>query len=165
MQIPVVGNSTPLIFLAKIGQLNLLEKMFEPVFIPHEVYIETVIKGKDRGYSDAFLIDKWVNEGVIVTKEIKIERLKDIPLGKGEQEAIELCLNLEFNDILMDDAKGRRVARLYGLKPKGTLWVLTKSFERDLLSKEDLKNSILELIRCGYRIREEILVEILKELI
>jgi predicted nucleic acid-binding protein len=160
----VVSNSTPLIFLAKIGRLNLLEKIFDAVIIPDKVFSEVVIEGKEKGYSDAFLVEKFINKGIISKKNIKIKSLNDMPIGKGEQEAIELAVKLGIQDILIDEAKGRRFARLYDLQPKGTLWVLTKAFEDDLLSKDELKDNITELIKCGFRIKEDILVDILKEL-
>jgi len=161
----VVSNSTPLIFLAKIGRLNLLKKIFSEIIISTEVYSEVVIKGKEKGYGDAFLIEKLVESGKISKKDIKIRKFKDLPIGKGELETIELALELGIEHVLMDDAKGRRFARLNGLQTKGTLWVLTKAFEDDLLTKEELKSSITELVKNGFRIKEDILIEILKDLI
>jgi predicted nucleic acid-binding protein len=161
----VVSNSTPLIFLAKIGRLNILEHIFKTVNIPNEVYTEVVIRGKEKGYSDAFLVEKLVDKNLILKKDVEIKKLKNMPIGKGEQETIELAMKLGIPDILIDDAKGRRIARVYDLKPKGTLWVLTKAYEEDVINKQDLKNCITELIKHGFRIKEEILIEILKELI
>ena len=160
----VVSNSTPLIFLAKIGKLDLLEKIFETVLIPNQVFTEVVVNGIDKGYTDAYLVEKFIDKGVISKNDIEIDILKDMPLGEGELGAIELAVQMGIKDILIDDAKGRRIARVYGLLPKGTLWILTNAFENDIFSKEDLKNSIAELIKCGFRIKEEILVEIFKEL-
>jgi len=37
-----VVNSSPLIFLAKIGKLDLLNKLFDEVIIPKAVYEEVV---------------------------------------------------------------------------------------------------------------------------
>lgn len=159
-----VSNSTPLIFLAKIGRLNVLEEIFDAVLIPNKVFTEVVVDGKEKGYYDAFLVEEFIEKGFILKKEVEIEKLRGMPIGRGEIETIELATKEEIKDVLIDEAKGRRIARLYNLQPKGTLWVLTKAFEDDLLSKEELKNCIQELIKCGYRIREEILVEIFREL-
>ncbi|UCF08403.1 MAG: hypothetical protein JSW28_01565, partial [Thermoplasmata archaeon] len=101
----------------------------------------------------------------IVKKEVKIKKLKNMPIGSGEAESIELAAREGIKDVLMDEAKARRIARMYDLRPRGTLWVLTRAFEKDLFSKEELINSIEELIKVGYRIREDILVEIYRELI
>ena len=161
----MVSNSTPLIFLAKIGRLNLLEKIFPEIIISNEVYSEVVIRGKEKGYGDAFLLEKIIEKGAITVKPVKITNLKDLPIGKDELETIELARKLDIQHVLMDDSKGRRFARLYDLEPKGTIWVLTKAFEDDLLSKSDLKSGITELVKCGFRIKEDLLIEILRELV
>jgi len=160
----VVSNSTPLIFLAKIGKLNLLEKIFEVILIPNTVFTEVVGEGKEKGYYDAFLVEEFIRKGVIIKKEVHVEKLKNMPIGKGELETIELAIREEITDVLIDESKGRRIARFYELQPKGTLWVLTKAFEDDLISKEGLKISIHELIKNGYRIKEDILIEIFRDL-
>jgi len=41
----VISNSTPLIALAKINQLQLLKEYFGEVLIPEEVYDEVVRRG------------------------------------------------------------------------------------------------------------------------
>ena len=85
-------------------------------------------------------------------KEVEIKKPKDMPIGRGEMETIELAIKEKIKYVLIDEPKGRRIARLYDLQPKGTLWVLARAFETDLLSKEELRNSVQELIKCGYRI-------------
>ena len=45
----VVSNATPLIYLAKIGKIDLLRKVFKEVFIPEEVKVEAVDEGKSWG--------------------------------------------------------------------------------------------------------------------
>ncbi len=50
----VVLNSSPLIFLAKLGLLDLLEKLFEEVYITEAVYHETVVEG--AGHEEAVVI-------------------------------------------------------------------------------------------------------------
>ena len=96
----VVSNSTPLIFLAKIGKLDLLEKIFDSVQIPNEVYLEVVVEGKEKGYSDAFLVGNLIEKRVISKNDVQIKALKGMPLGKGELGAIELALKLGIKDIL-----------------------------------------------------------------
>lgn len=59
----VVSNSTPLIYLAKVGRIDLLRKVFKTVFIPQEVKNEVVDKGKLLGEQDAYIIEKAISEG------------------------------------------------------------------------------------------------------
>jgi len=50
----VVSNATPLIYLAKIGKLYLLKRVFGEVFVPEEVKIEAVDRGKQLRVSQQF---------------------------------------------------------------------------------------------------------------
>jgi len=45
----VVFNATPLICLAEIGRIYLLRKVFGEVFVPEEVKVEVVDKGRLLG--------------------------------------------------------------------------------------------------------------------
>lgn len=160
----VVSNSTPLIFLAKIGKLHYLEKIFERILIPEEVYSEAVIEGKERRYPDSILIEELVKKGFILVKNVKITVLKDAPIDEGEKAAVSLALRENIKNIMIDEGKVRRMAKLLGLKARGSLWVLSKFYEKDLISKEEFKKSVFDLLSKGYRIREEILIELLQEL-
>jgi predicted nucleic acid-binding protein len=159
-----VSNSTPLIFLAKIGKIHLLENIFERILIPEEVYSEVVVKGKERGHVDSTLIEELVKKGFILIKEAKTTVLKDAPIEEGEKSAISLALRENIQEILIDEGKVRRMAKVLGLRPRGTLWILSRFYEEDLISKREFKESIFDMLSKGYRIKEEILIEILKEL-
>jgi len=45
----VVSDTTPLIGLASIGRLNVLQELFGEVYIPQAVYDETVTHGHAEG--------------------------------------------------------------------------------------------------------------------
>ena len=92
----IISNSSPLILLAKIGKLSMLEKLYNKVLIPYEVYREVIIEGKKENYSDAAFIEKCINDFIFVKDlveehEKEAEKLKGI-IGLGESEAIQLCL-------------------------------------------------------------------------
>jgi transcriptional repressor NrdR len=48
----IVSNSSPLIFLSKIGRLHVLEKLFDKVYIAQAVYDETVLSAKSDDITD-----------------------------------------------------------------------------------------------------------------
>ena len=50
---PGVSNSTPLIYLDSVGDLDLLQILFGQVFVPEAVYEEVVIPGRGRPGEDA----------------------------------------------------------------------------------------------------------------
>jgi len=53
---PTVSNTSPLIWLAKTGKLNLLKDLFGEVLISEKSYKEAVEIGLQEGYSDALVI-------------------------------------------------------------------------------------------------------------
>lgn len=158
-----VSNSTPLIFLAKIGRIQLLAKIFEGVLIPKEVYSEVVIRGKAGGHPDSVLVEELINKDLIIVRDVEVTVLKDAPVDEGEKAAISLALEEGIEEVLIDEGKVRRMARLLGLKPRGTLWVLSKLYEEGFISKKEFKTSVFDLIEKGYRIREDILIDLLEE--
>lgn len=64
-QLPVVSNTSPLIWLSKTGKINLLKELFQEITIPEEVYTEAVERGLQEGFSDALIIKEAVEQGWI----------------------------------------------------------------------------------------------------
>ena len=121
----IVSNSTPLIHLARIGQLDLLRDFFGKVMIPPAVYDECVVQGK--AYRDAHLIAQaeWLEIKPVSDSHLVI--LLNAELDRGESEAIALALQQQTDLLLLDDAEGRGKARLYGLKYTGSVGLLLKA--------------------------------------
>ena len=57
----IITDSSPLIFLSKIGKLYLLKELFDEILIPSSVFNETVTIGKEKMLEDAFLIENFIN--------------------------------------------------------------------------------------------------------
>ena len=53
----------------------------------------------------------------------------------GESEAIVLAKENDISDILMDEYKGRKIAKDNGLHPIGTLGVLIQAKKKKLIKK------------------------------
>ena len=71
-------------------------------------------------------------------------------LDKGEAEAIVLAMENEISDILIDEHKGRRLARLNGLQPIGTLGVLIQAKKAGYIA--ELKPCLDKLVENKIRI-------------
>jgi len=161
MQRDAVCNASPLIFLAKIKKLSLLD--IYSLHIPSQVETE-ILKGLRKKREDAVLIIDYLQQRNI--KPVKASLLKDLPnfLGIGEKAVISLAVKEKIERVLIDEAKARTVARFKGLKPKGTLGILWDSYKARRINKKNLEELTLELIEKGYRIREELLIEFLKKI-
>lgn len=157
----VVCNASPLIFLAKIGQINLLDNY--TLYIPSQVELE-INNGIRRKKEDAQLILRYLKDKNIISSRVTI--LKDLPefLGDGEKAVISLAVKKNIERVFIDEAKARTVARFKGLSPKGTLGIFWDSYKNGKLEKIKMEALLFELIEKGYRIKEEIFIEFLKKL-
>ena len=156
----IVCNASPLIFLAKIGKLDLLEDY--QVIIPKQVQ-EEILKGGLSGKEDSYKIESLVNTNKIKVEEINISKeLEKQSLGAGEKAAISLAMSKKINLIMLDERKARRVAKFYKLTPRGTIGILTEALKKNKISKKEFKELVQKLIKEGYRISEELIMELLK---
>jgi predicted nucleic acid-binding protein len=158
----VVSNATPLIYLAKIGRIDLLKKVFGTVFISEEVKVEVVDKGKLLKEKDAYTVEKAIHDGwlkVLPTKTIDVP----IKLDKGEIAVLSLAKKLKLYVVLLDEVSGRSAARLMGLTPRGTVFVLLKALEKKAIDLDEFLEILSQLISEGFRLKEEVYVEAVKE--
>jgi predicted nucleic acid-binding protein len=158
----IASNATPLIYLAKTGKLDLLKKTFGVVFIPQEVKIEVVDKGKQLDQKDAYIIEAAITEGwlkVQNTKPIKIP----IKLEQGENATLALAKNLGLKEVLIDEVSARTAARLMNLKPRGTIYVLLKALEKSEVELNEFLETLNSLIEQGFRLKEEVYLEAVKK--
>ena len=158
----IVSNATPLIYLAKIGKLELLKRIFTQVLIPKEVKEESVDKGKDLGQADAFVIEKAIEEGCI--RVVETEPLESpIELEAGEIAAISLAVKKGIKEILIDEAPARTAAKLFGLKPRGTMFVLLSALKAKEIDLEQFLDIMSQLTEQGFRLKEEIYLEAIRK--
>lgn len=168
---PIVSNTSPLIWLSKVGRISLLQKLFGEVIIPDEVYKEAVERSLQEGFSDALAIKECIDQGWIKIsrqdeRETKLcEKIMKhaFEIHLGEAQAILLARNARVL-LLMDESSGRAFAETLGLKVKGTLYVIMKAFREELLDKAEAKEIVLELVSKSFRIEPKLLARILREI-
>jgi hypothetical protein len=128
---PVISNTSPLLYLHQVHQLDLLRLLYGEVWIPHAVASE-LKAGAAIGISIP-AIDEivWVRPTPVRNREL-IPLVTD--LGPGEAETIALAIEHPDSLAIIDDQLGRRVARAAGLRFTGTLGVLLKAKRSGLIS-------------------------------
>ncbi len=159
MQKKVVSNSSPIIHLAKIKQLELLREYFHEIIIPEAVYRESVLEGKGREEVQLIKNADWIK--VHKVKDQNLVKLLQASLDNGESEAIALSLEIEANLVLLDDYDAREKARLFGLEITGTIGILLRARkDKRILS---LKKILETLRETGFWIRNDLEIKLLKE--
>lgn len=124
----VVVDASALIALSAAGLLDLLHKLYS------SVRITSVIRSE---------VHATLPEWIIIDDDYDQSQLSilQVNLDPGEASAIALALRHKHFLLLIDEAKGRRIAGRLNLKISGTLGVLLKAKELGFLSsgKDALK--------------------------
>ena len=158
----IVSNATPLIYLSKVGKLELLKGVFGEIYIPEEVKIEAVDRGKELKRRDALVIERAIEDGWLKVSRAEPVKLP-IELEVGETAAISLAKKLGSQEVLIDEVSARTAARLLGLQPRGTIFVLLKILEEGEMNLDEFLETLNELVKHGFRLREEIYIEAIRK--
>jgi len=137
-----VINASPLIALAKLGQLGLLLKLYDQILIPHEVYNEVVVKGLQLGAPDAQAVDFLVQQEHIQVVDVSLPSPLPSwahPIDAGEIEVILLAQQESVDHVLIDNLHARKAARQAGLRVKGTVGLLLEAFRKGHLTLREFE--------------------------
>jgi len=142
MQKIIIADTSCLIVLDKVGLLDLLNKIFGVVVITHQVFEEY---GK--------ILPSWVKIEEPNTAN-PIQKILETTLDKGEASSIALAMGYENPLLIMDELKGRKLAKSLGLHVTGTLGVLIIAKSMNLIPAI---KPILERIKStNFRISPEL---------
>ena len=144
-----VFNSSPLIFIARLGFLDSFVESAEEFYLPASVAEEISAKSNEACQSVRVLIDS----GKITTIAIKLNFLADslnVRLGLGESEAIALGIELPCDYIILDDSAARKEADRLGLNVKGTLAIIKKLQTDGKITIDSLEKLYQELVAINF---------------
>ncbi len=146
-----ISNTSPLLYLHRIGALDWLRHLFDEVWAPGAVASE-LEEGRLRGYDVPDLDEyDWICR--MESRSVPSEWLA-LDLGPGELAAMALALENPERVVLLDDALARRVAQAAGLEVWGTLKVLLEAKGSGLI--EDVRPCIDQLVRSGMWLSDDI---------
>jgi len=147
-----------LIALAKLEQLPLLVTLFTEVHIPRTVLAQTTVK---RGSADGEAIHTFAMQSAKPGKTIDNPLVRHLLrlLDDGKTQALVLAKELDCA-VLMDEKRGRQVARSQGVPVVGVLGVLLQAKLSDHI--DELSPMISHLQDSGYRLSDTLVDAVLK---
>lgn len=148
MQAAIISDTSCLILLDKIGELNLLHKLFGEV-------VTTQVVADEFGQH----LPDWIR--IQNSNDVASQLVLETAVDKGEASAISLALELKDCLLIIDDSKGRKLAKQLGLIITGTLGVLVQAKQNGYISM--LKPLLDKIKETDFRLSEQLVQETLKE--
>jgi len=147
----VVADSSPFVVLVAVGHIDVLPSLFERILIPPEVETE-LASPKRPAAVQAFIATppSWLE----VRPAATVEQVEG--LHAGEAAAIALALALRADRVIIDEARGRKVATGQGLRVVGTIGVLEAAAERALI---DLDQAFAKVKQTDFWVSSALLDE------
>ena len=149
----VIVNTTPLIALCHVGQLDILKKLYGGIMIPQAVYgelsekKESICKKQVDDALDWIRVEKIENE---MAKSMFKTQLHD-----GEVEVMILAKEKNSDIVIIDDANAKKHAKYLKLPVTGTFGVLIKAKRQGHIS--ELKPIIQQMIDKNIYISEKLM--------
>jgi predicted nucleic acid-binding protein len=126
-----VVNSSPVITLAKVGQLRLLEQLPAELFVPEAVATE-LLAGPPGDPARQAIESGW---GKRLAADTTLSELLEWGLGPGETEVIAIARNQVAAVAVLDDALARNCAKSLGVSVVGTLGIVLRAKKRGLVHR------------------------------
>lgn len=143
----IISDTSILILLNKIGELEILNKVYGKILTTPEVV-------EEFGES----LPLWIEIRKVSDK--KYQKLLETQVDSGEASTIALATEFEDVLLLLDDLKARKLVKSLGLKFTGTLGVIYKAKQMSIIKK--VKPLIDKLLLTNFHISENIISEFLK---
>jgi predicted nucleic acid-binding protein len=144
----IIADTSCLILLSKIRRLDLLCTLFDTITVTNEV-------------ADEFgePLPTWIIVKDVIDK--KRQQILFLELDKGESSAIALALENETSLLLIDERKGRGIAQKLGLNITGTLGILLKAKQKNLIGSLEMEIKNLKL--AGFWISDAIVIPLIRQ--
>ncbi len=137
----IISDTSCLIILTKIGELDLLRQLYKTVTITQDILLE---------YGEH--LPDWIE--VQQSKDPYRQQLLEMQVDKGEASAISLALETNEHLMILDDWKARKLAERFGLCVTGTLGVIIRAKNNGVVPS--IKPYLDRIKETNFRISEEL---------
>lgn len=149
----IVSDAGPLIIFARIGHLSLLREVVTgSLTIPQAVLTEIMADGGAMPGAREVARATWIQRAKVANPSL-LEPFPD-SLHAGEPEAIALAKE-RGAQLLMDEIRGRRVARQLRIDVIGTLRILAEA--KRLGHVESVRLIVEQMRSSGYRFDRDLI--------
>jgi predicted nucleic acid-binding protein len=138
----IIADTSCLILLSKIEELELLKKLYQNIIVTPEIVAEYGEK-----LPSWFTVENVVNKQKQAELEQKVDR--------GEASAIALSLENQNSTVILDDVKARKLAEKLNIDFTGTLGIIIKAKLKNIIPS--IKPILKKIEQTDFRISEELI--------
>ena len=143
----VIADSSCLILLAKIDELEILKSIYKRIVITKEIAAEF---GSE--------LPEWIEIKEVRNKTL--QALFEDTLDLGEASALTLAFEMQDCTVILDDLKARKTATKLNIKVTGTIGVIVKARKENKIPSA--KSVFEKILATDFRISDRILTEAIK---
>jgi len=158
----VIADAGPLIALSRVGKLDLLQQLFQQVFITTIVRDEILENDHCKGKTEVI---NAIDANWLKVQSVSMEGWKTINTGVDAGEASAIYLALQKADsalLIIDDQAGRAEAKFQKITITGTAAVVAMAkIQGYILSAADVLHALRE---SGYYIGDAIVEMVLQDI-
>jgi len=144
----IISDTSCLIILSKIGELEILKKLYQTIITTSEIANE---------FGEELPI--WIE--ILKVKDISKQQLLELQIDKGESSAIALALEIPHSKIILDDNKARKIANQLGVDFTGTIGIIVRAKLNGVIPS--IKPCLEKIKETNFRISPELELIALKE--
>ena len=165
-----VCDSGPLIYLSRIGQIELLRKLFGSVTISTSIYNETVEEAKILKKSGASAIENAVKDGWIEVVQLPapevefIKRLAESESIQVEDAEVLYLAKKRSAKLITNDKWLVKIARSLGIDTVWTTTLILLAVKKRILNRNEGRETLRKLIQAGLYVRSDVYDGILSAL-
>jgi predicted nucleic acid-binding protein len=146
-------NTGPLIALvAAVGDLTVLRSLYTEVLVPYEVCQEILVGGSTGFAVAEFEAAIWLQKQ---QAPLNISPLLLNSLDRGEAAVIQLAIDENISTVCIDEAAGRRIARLSGLTLTGSIGILLRAKQSGY--PFSMQQAISQMLSLGIRLSSTVI--------
>lgn len=144
----IILDTSCLIILGKIGELELLKGIGKEVYVTPIVHEEY---GK--------ILPNWILTAL--PKDKRYQQILEMDLDRGEASAIALSMDMLNSVLILDELKGRKIADRLSLKYSGTFGVILRAKQIGLI--KSVKPVLNKVRSTNFRFSEKLFETIIYE--
>jgi predicted nucleic acid-binding protein len=137
----IISDTSCFIILNKIGELELLKKVYGTITTTVEIAEEYGIE-----------LPQWVD--IITVQDKSKQRLLELQIDKGESSAIALAMEKPDSTLILDDIKARKIASQLGINYTGTIGVIVKAKLQSVIPS--IKPILAKIKETDFRLTDEV---------